>query len=141
MTGTPQPTCAHVYEHQVASEDCVARGGFEVLSTPSVVRLMEVAAMEALQQQLADGEESVGTTVAISHLLPTLAGQTVTVSARELPGNGAQRRFEVTVSEGGEVVANGHHDRFIVNSKRFARRLSARADTLKRDDETVPLGT
>lgn len=132
------PGAAHSFEHLVVSEDCVSRGALEVLATPSVVRLMELAAMGALEPELSTSEESVGAKVAVVHLQPTLAGRSVTVSATEVSRDGARRSFKVAVTEGDEVVASGDHERFVVDRERFAERLAARAAKAQQGNTCMP---
>lgn len=115
---------AHSYHHEVVVGDCVPRGDLAVLSTPAVVRLMEIAAMDALGRDLGPHEESVGTSIAISHLQPTLVGRTVTVTAEESARDGARHTFEVSVMEAELLVASGQHERFVVDKARFASRLA-----------------
>ena len=115
---------AHSYDYEVVVGDCVPRGDLAVLSTPAVVRLMEIAAMHALGRDLGQHEESVGMSIAISHLQPTLVGRTVTVTAEESARDGARHTFEVSVVEADKLVASGQHERFVVDKARFGRRLA-----------------
>ena len=94
-----------------------------VYATPMLVRDIEVACRELLLEHLEPGEDSVGTRVEIDHLAATLLGMKVTVSATlsELKGRAAV--FEVSASDGIDVICRGRHARFIANVEQVKQRL------------------
>jgi predicted thioesterase len=94
-----------------------------VYATPMLVRDIEVTCRELLLEHLDAGEDSVGTRVEIDHLAATLLGMTVTITATlaELKGRGAV--FEVSATDGIDVVCRGRHARFIVNIEQVKERL------------------
>jgi predicted thioesterase len=94
-----------------------------VYATPMLVRDIEVTCRELLLEHLDAGEDSVGTRVEIDHLAATLLGMKVTISATlsELKGRGAV--FEVSATDGIDVVCRGRHARFIVNIDQVKERL------------------
>ena len=55
-----------------------AAGGAIVLSTPAMIKLLELAARDALRPYLESGEESVGVEVEISHTAATPIGSAET---------------------------------------------------------------
>ena len=94
-----------------------------VYATPMLVRDIEVACRDLLLEHLDPGEDSVGTRVEIDHLAATLMGMKVTITATlaELKGRGAV--FEVSASDGVDVVCRGRHTRFIANVEQVKQRL------------------
>ncbi len=114
-------------EHRVTVADCVARAGHHVLGTPSVVRLLEEAASAAVAPLLGPGQASVGSTVDIVHLRPTVLGQLVTATAVVVEID--RRRITTTVEAFDDVerIAHGRHDRFVVDDASFGTRLDQKA--------------
>ncbi|WIV54058.1 thioesterase family protein [Amycolatopsis nalaikhensis] len=108
----------------VDAADCVHRGGYDVLSTPSVVRLLEEAAMAALGPFLGTGQNSVGATIDIAHVRPTVRGQSVTATAMVTAVDRRRITFAVEAADDVEVIAHGRHERFIVEDAALARRLA-----------------
>ncbi|MDI9978852.1 hotdog domain-containing protein [Rhodococcus sp. IEGM 1307] len=110
----------------VVESDCVARGGYHVLSTPNVIQLIEETAVDALHQVVETGQSSVGSRLEIVHSKPTLLDQeiTATVSVREID----RRRyvFDVEVRDDVELIAQGTHERFVIDEDVFGRKLLAK---------------
>ncbi len=91
----------------------------KVLSTPSMVGLIEAACLEAAQAHLDDGQTTVGTHVNISHTGPAMAGEEITVFV-ELDEIVKRRlRFNVEVSSPRESISTGTHERAVVDLSRF----------------------
>jgi fluoroacetyl-CoA thioesterase len=105
---------------------CVRRADRDILSTPSLVLLIEEAGMAALAPYLAQDEESVGTRIDLAHVAPSPAGVTVTATAtvREIVGRRVQ--FEVEAADERGVVGKGSHERVVVSAARFAAMLRDR---------------
>ncbi|WP_224391006.1 hotdog domain-containing protein [Pseudonocardia sp. ICBG1293] len=113
-------------EHRVAAADCVHRGGHDVLGTPSVVRLLEEAATVAIEPLLAPGQTSVGSTVDIAHIRPTVLGQRVTATATVVEIDRRRIVTVVDVVDDVERIAHGRHERFVVDDEDFGARLARR---------------
>ena len=94
-----------------------------VLSTPSLIWFLEMAARRALAPVLDDGECCVGTQVDIQHLAPTPIGERVVCQARVIHVDGAQVSFQLEAHDAHERIARGLHKRAIVRSDRFAARV------------------
>jgi fluoroacetyl-CoA thioesterase len=95
-----------------------------VLATPVLVWWAELAAMEALAEQLPPGWMSVGAAHEVEHAGPSLAGAEVEVVAELVAVEGRRCRFRVQATDGGRVVLRGHHERGVVERERFVSRLS-----------------
>jgi fluoroacetyl-CoA thioesterase len=99
-----------------------------VYATPMLVRDIEVTCRDLMLEHLEPGEDSVGTRVEIDHLAATLLGMkvAVTVTLAELKGRAAV--FEVSASDGVDVVCRGRHGRFIVNVEQVKQRLKQKQE-------------
>ena len=98
-------------------------GDAPVLATPRVIALCEEAACAAVAGTLEAGRTSVGTWIELEHLAPTPIGAEVVAAATLTAADGGRLEFDLTVSEGGDVVARGRHRRRVVDRARFLDRL------------------
>ena len=94
-------------------------GDVGVLATPAMIAMMEGASLRCVQDQLAEGETTVGYIVNIRHLSPTPLGREVTVSAQLDRVDGRKLTFSVEAREGGKTVGTGEHVRVIIETARF----------------------
>lgn len=102
---------------------CTQRGDWHIFSTPSMVQLVERAAIEALAPVLDAGQISVGTRVDIQHLAPTLEGMKVRAVATLKTVDGARLTFDVEVFDEMVKVGQAHHERFVLDLERYVGRL------------------
>ena len=93
-------------------------GGEGVLSTPSMIGLMERAAIQAVQEQLPEGHTTVGFEVNVKHFGATPKGDTVTVVAELLEIDGRKLRFKVEARDQDKKVGDGTHRRAIIALQR-----------------------
>ncbi len=111
----------------VVSDDVAIRFiGLEaarVLSTPHLIMLLEMTCRNLLIDFLDPGHDSVGTIVEVRHLAATPIGMRVTARAEIVAVEGRRVDFKVEARDEREKVAEGRHQRFIVNVERFAHRL------------------
>jgi fluoroacetyl-CoA thioesterase len=89
-------------------------GGEGVLSTPSMIMLMERAGIEAVQAHLPEGHTTVGFEVNVKHFAATPKGQKVTVTAELLEVDGRKLRFKVAAFDEDKKVGEGTHRRAII---------------------------
>jgi predicted thioesterase len=94
-----------------------------VYATPMLVRDIEVTCREVLLEHLDPGEDSVGTRVEIDHLAATLLGMKVTISATLAELKGRAAVFDVTATDGIDMICRGRHARFIANVEQVKQRL------------------
>lgn len=127
MTELPElaPGLSDAIEYQV-TEGSTARqlgsGNVDVLATPELVRLMEVAAVAALADHLPPEYTSVGVSLDIKHTAPTPVGLTVKVRATLTQVQGRRLRFEVFANDDVEEIGRGIHDRVLVEIEGFVTR-------------------
>ncbi|MDE5561786.1 MAG: thioesterase family protein [Bacteroidaceae bacterium] len=110
-----------VSEQHLASS--LGSGDLPVLATPAMVALMENAAMLCVRPVLADGETTVGSQIAVSHLRPTAPGQTVSATATLLSREGRKLVFRVEASDEHGLIGEGEHVRYVVDAEKFMGKL------------------
>ena len=93
-------------------------GGDGVLSTPSMIGLMERAGIEAVQAHLPEGHTTVGFEVNVKHFGATPKGQKVTVRAELLEVDGRKLKFKVEAHDEQKKVGDGTHRRAIIAVQR-----------------------
>jgi len=98
-----------------------------VYATPELVRDIEQTCRDFLLEHLDDGEDTVGTRVAIDHTGATLVGMDVTITATVTGVDGRGVSFEIAASDTVEPVAKGKHNRFVVDVAKTGERLAAKA--------------
>jgi predicted thioesterase len=98
-----------------------------VLSTPHLIWNLEATSRLTILPLLEPGHDSVGTEVQVKHLAATPVGMQVTFTAEVLSVDGNRVTFRVEAQDEQEKVAEGTHERFIVNIARFATRVQAKA--------------
>jgi predicted thioesterase len=91
--------------------------GFEVLSTPAMIAMMEQTASKLVQPTLPDGKATVGFEVCVKHVAGAVKGTTCTARARlDEIADGRKLRFAVEVTaEDGRTIGVGTHERRIVD--------------------------
>lgn len=102
----------------------VGSGGLDVFATPSMVALMENAAMNAVAPCLPDGSTTVGSEINVTHTKPTGIGATVSATAELLSVDGRKLLFKVAAHDGVGLIGEGTHVRFVVDVERFLSKLN-----------------
>lgn len=110
-----------VEEHHLAVN--MGSGDLRVLATPSMVALMEEAAMLAVAPHLPEGTTTVGGHIASSHVKPTAHGRQVSATATLVEVDGRKLKFAVKAFDEEGVIGEGEHTRFIVDRSKFMARL------------------
>jgi predicted thioesterase len=113
-----------VGEAQLAS--AIGSGGVRVFSTPSMIALMESAAVNAVARALMDGQTTVGTLVNVQHMAATPPGMRVRAYARLLKVHGRLLEFEIWAEDDGERIGEGTHQRAVVDLARFEQKVAAK---------------
>jgi len=108
------------------SAEAWGSGAVPVFATPSLVGLMETAAMEALRGRLSDGDTTVGTRIDVSHLAATPLGDEVRAEATLTSVDGRRLTFEIVAHDSSQKIGEGRHERVIVSRERFVARLARR---------------
>ena len=103
-------------EHLLTVEEkhVVSPAGIQVLSTPMMIRHMELNSANLIRPLLPADFASVGYEVYIRHKAPAFLGANITVWAKLVEVDGRKLLFEVKVTEGEKLVGEGTHRRTIV---------------------------
>ena len=112
-----------VHENTAAA---VGSGALEVFATPSMIGLMEKAAMDAVMPYLAEGESTVGTEIHVTHDTALPLGFPVTAEAELVEVDRRRLSFRVLARSGEENIGQGTHTRFIVSQERFMQKVEAK---------------
>jgi predicted thioesterase len=96
--------------------------GFAVLSTPGMIGMMERTAARLVSGELPDGKATVGFEVCVKHVGGAPEGTRCTAKARlDEIREGRKLRFSVeVVSEAGDTIGVGTHERRIIDARRPA---------------------
>ena len=102
------------------SADFLGSGKVAVLSTPSMILMMEQTAMLNAQEYLPEGWITVGIVVNIKHLKASKIGAKIVVIATLKEKDRRRLVYQVEAFEGETKIGEGIHERFIVNKEKFA---------------------
>ena len=105
------------------SAKTMGSGDMDVFATPSMVALMENAAMMAVASALPEGSATVGTQINTSHIKASPIGATITASAELAEVEGRKLTFAVKAWDEKGVIGEGVHTRFVVDRERFLSKL------------------
>ena len=98
-----------------------------VLSTPNMILGLERTSRNLLLPLLDPGYDTVGTHVNIYHLAATPVGMSVTFRSEVASVDDRRVNFRVEAFDEKEKIAEGTHQRFIVNVARFTERIREKA--------------
>jgi fluoroacetyl-CoA thioesterase len=104
----------------------VGSGGVDVLSTPSLIALLENAARSAVEALLPSGQTTVGVRVDVRHLAATPPGLEVRARAELIEVDGRRLVFHVEAFDPVEKVGEGTHERMVVDPARLIARAQAK---------------
>ncbi|MEL6522812.1 MAG: thioesterase family protein [Pseudomonadota bacterium] len=105
----------------------VGSGRIAVLATPMMINLIEEAALNAVEDLLPDGKQSLGTLLEVSHVAPTPVGMKVTATAELIEIDGRKLTFRVEARDAVDLIGEGRHDRVVVTGSAFVDRVKAKA--------------
>ena len=94
-----------------------------VLATAYMIGFIEWTCVDALRPFLGASERTLGTHVDVSHEAATPVGLTVTATVTLVEIDGRRLRFEVSCSDGVDIIGRGHHERMVVDQERFLARV------------------
>ncbi len=121
FTVTEAKTVPRLYPEAASFQDMPP-----VFATGFMVGLLEWACLEAVLPHLDANERTVGTHVNVSHTAATPVGMTVTAEVECTAVEGRKLSFAVRARDDREVIAEGSHERFIIDMQRFMERVEAK---------------
>jgi fluoroacetyl-CoA thioesterase len=95
----------------------------DVMSTPTMIGMMELAAMNALEPYYEPGEGSVGMAIEVQHVAATPPGHRVRAEAEVTKSEGRRLEFRVRAFDETEEVGSGSHRRAVIDRAKFTERL------------------
>ena len=107
--------------------------GENVLSTPALISEIEETCRLLLKEQFISDPnwDSVGTLVDIRHIAATPVGAEVLLKSKVILVNGKRIMFEVEAFDNLEKIAEGRHERFIINIPIFKNKFNEKIKQLK----------
>ena len=94
-------------------------GSLEVFATPAMIALMEKTCLESVNAQIGEGNTTVGIAVNIKHLKASPVGSIIRCNAKLIEVDRKRLVFEVQCFEGENLIGEGIHERFVVDSEKF----------------------
>ena len=101
-------------------------GELEVLATPKVVMLVEETAYKSISDVLETNESTVGTKVDLKHIAATPIGMKVICETELIEIDRRRLVFSFTVKDEKEVIAEGIHERFIIDKEKFLNKVNTK---------------
>jgi predicted thioesterase len=101
----------------------VGSGLVHVLATPVMINLFEAAALDAVDQHLPAGYQSLGTVLNVRHIAATPVGMKVFSLARIIRVEGRTVFLAVEARDEKELIGDGLHERVVVNVEKFSERV------------------
>lgn len=115
----------------VVTEDltapAVGSGTVAVYATPSLVALMERAAVACVEARFAPGQASLGVHLEVSHTAATPPGQTVSARAVLTAVEGRKLTFAIEARDTVEPIGKATHTRIVVDAARFQAKLAGKS--------------
>jgi len=93
------------------------------MPTPTMIGMMELAAIDALRSFLEPGESSLGMAIEVRHLAVTPEGHRVRAEAEVTGCDGRRIKFQVRAVDETEEIGIGVHRRAVVRTDGFDQRL------------------
>lgn len=109
-------------KYQVTKDMAPPHLPMPVLSTPSMIGLIEATCLQCAQPHLEGMETTVGTHVNVSHSGAANAGEDVTVTARLKEINKRRLLFEIEVISPRGSISTGTHERAVVDFSKFGQK-------------------
>ena len=104
----------------------IGSGRVRVLATPVMINLMEAAALDAAENLIPAGHQSLGTRLDVRHIAATPVGMRVRATARLIAVDGRSLEFRVEAHDEKDLIGDGTHTRLVVNVARFDQRVQAK---------------
>ncbi len=115
--------CSSVIVSNENSAATMGSGDLEVFATPSMVALMENAAMKCVLAELPEGSTTVGAEMNVTHIKPSGMGAEVVATAVLTEIDGRKLTFNVGARDGEGMIGEGVHIRYIVDRSKFMSRV------------------
>ena len=101
-------------------------GRLDVFATPAMVAMMEEAAHTSVENELEEGQGTVGTSMKVSHLAATPVGMEVTCESELVEVDGRKLVFEIKAMDEAGLIGEARHERFIIENEKFLAKTNAK---------------
>src|ERR1700722_14284240 len=108
--------------------DKTGKKGVDVLSTSMLVPLIEKAAIHCLEPMVGAQPISLGTHIDLEHHRPVPVGFIVRTEVEIVMVDGPRVSFAVQVFDEQETVAEGTHERYVMDQAQFRARIADKLD-------------
>jgi fluoroacetyl-CoA thioesterase len=108
--------------------DRAGNKGVEVLATAVLIQLIEQAAVDCLEPFMAKGWISLGTHIDLEHSEPVPVGFIVRIEVEIVTIDGPRVTFAVRVFDEREGVAEGSHERYMMERSKFLAKVQEKLE-------------
>jgi len=109
----------------------IGSGRVHVLATPVMINLMEAAALDAVENLIPPGHQSLGTHLDVRHIAATPVGMRERATAEVVKIDGRTLVFRVEARDERDLIGDGAHERVIVNVERFDKRVQEKLQAMR----------
>ena len=99
--------------------EALGSGLLPVFATPAAVALAEETAWKSVAGELEEGQGTVGTLMELAHIAATPLGMKVRCETELVEVDRRKLVFTVKIYDEKEKVADGRHERFIIENAKF----------------------
>ena len=104
---------------QDLTAEALGSGLLPVFATPAAVALAEETAWRSVAGELEEGQGTVGTLMELAHIAATPLGMKVRCETELVEVDRRKLVFTVKIYDEKEKVADGRHERFIIDNAKF----------------------
>ena len=97
----------------------IGSGELDVLATPALIAIAEETAWKSVAAELDEGQGTVGIRMELSHIAATPVGMKVRCETELIEIDRRKLTFTIAAYDDKEKIAEGVHERFIVDNERF----------------------
>ena len=105
----------------------IGSGELAVFATPALIALAEETAWRSVADELEAGQGTVGTRMDLSHIAATPVGMKARCETELIELDRRKLTFHVEVFDDIEKIAEGTHERFVVDNSRFQEKANSKA--------------
>lgn len=117
-------------KEEVVTEELTAKvvgsGGLAVYATPAMIRLIEHAAWESVEEAVEEGCTTVGTLMNVKHVSASPLGAKIKATSELVEIDGRRLVFKVEAYDDAGLIGEGVHERFVVNTEKFMSKLASK---------------
>lgn len=127
------------YIHVVKKTDLAThwQNNMEVLATPILLWLSELACMKCIENHLPQGFMTVGTAHNMKHLAPTPEGFKVFIKSTLIEAHKTKLVFTIDGHDGNEKIIEGNHTRHLIDINSFMNRIHQKNEVARLAQEPM----